>query len=108
VIPHDTRWVPSRVEQQAFELLVRVRVAVVAPAAEVDVADSPQIGVSFAKRGLHPMDLGALAHLLKSFTLDGDILAVVGLLAGTAAGWTLTNYYEQQIRTRKLKVNRKS
>jgi hypothetical protein len=54
------------------------------------------------------MHLGALPHLLKAFTLDDSILAVVALLAGTAAGWTLTNYYDQLIRTRKLKVNRKS
>lgn len=54
---------------------------------------------------MHP---GALPHLLSAFTLDGSILAVVALLAGTAAGWTLANYHDQQIRTRKLKVNRKS
>jgi hypothetical protein len=54
------------------------------------------------------MDLGALPHLLNSLTLDDSVLAVVALLAGTVAGWTLTNYHDQQIRTRKLKVNRKS
>lgn len=54
------------------------------------------------------MDLGALPHLLNAFTLDDSILAVVALVAGTVAGWTLTNYHDQQIRMRKLKVNRKS
>ena len=48
-----------------------------------------------------------LPHLLNSFRLDDSILAVVALVAGTAAGWTLTNWRDQQIRMRKLKVNRK-
>ena len=54
------------------------------------------------------MGLGALPHLLNAFTLDGSILAVVALVAGSVAGWTLANYHDQQIRMRKLKVNRKS
>jgi hypothetical protein len=54
------------------------------------------------------MDLGVLTHLLNSLAPDDGILAVVGLLAGTAAGWALANYHDQQTRTRKLKVNRKS
>ena len=54
------------------------------------------------------MDPGVLTHLLNSFALDDGILAVVGLLACTAAGWALANYYDQLTRARKLKDNRKS
>jgi len=71
-------------------------------------ADSRQTGISFTKRGYHSMDLGSLPHLLNSFTLDDSSLALVALLAGMAGGWALTNWRDQQLRTRKLKVNRKS
>jgi hypothetical protein len=54
------------------------------------------------------MDLGSLPHLLNSFTLDDSSLALLALLAGMAGGWTLTHWRDQQLRTRKLKVNRKS
>jgi hypothetical protein len=50
---------------------------------------------------------GPLPHFLNSVRLDGCILAVLALLAGTAAGWTLTNWRDQQVRLRKLKLNRK-
>jgi hypothetical protein len=87
---------------------VRLRGAVIPPTAEVNVADSRQTGYSFTKRGIPPMDPGTLSHLLHSLTLDGSILAVVALLTGAVAGWTLTNWHDQQLQTRKLKVNRKS
>jgi hypothetical protein len=52
--------------------------------------------------------LGSLSHLLSSFTLDDSSLALIALLAGMAAGWTLTNWRDQQLRAKKLKANRKS
>jgi hypothetical protein len=57
--------------------------------------------------GFHSMDLSLLPHLLNSFRVDGTILAVVALLTGATAGWTLTNWHDQQLRARKVKVNRK-
>jgi hypothetical protein len=53
------------------------------------------------------MDLGSLPHLFNSITLDDSSLALIALLAGMAGGWTLTNWRDQQLRTKKLKVNRK-
>jgi hypothetical protein len=53
------------------------------------------------------MNLGSLAALLHSFTLDDSSLALIALLAGMAGGWLLTNWRDQQLRTKKLKVNRK-
>ncbi len=54
------------------------------------------------------MDLGGLPHFLNLLRLDDSLRAVLALLAGTAAGWTLTNWRDQQLRSRKLKVNRKA
>jgi hypothetical protein len=53
------------------------------------------------------MDLGSLAHLLNSFTLDDSSLALIALLAGMAGGYLLTNWRDQQLRTKKLKIDRK-
>jgi hypothetical protein len=53
------------------------------------------------------MDHGSLAHLLNTVTLDDSSLALIALLAGMAAGYLLTNWRDQQLRTRKLKVTRK-
>jgi hypothetical protein len=61
----------------------------------------------FAKRGLSTMDLSALGSFLGSFTLDDSSLALIALLAGMAGGWTLTNWRDQQLRTKKLKADRK-
>jgi hypothetical protein len=60
-----------------------------------------------AKRGLISMDLSALGSMLGHFTLDDSSLALIALLAGMAGGWTLTNWRDQQLRTKKLKANRK-
>jgi hypothetical protein len=60
-----------------------------------------------AKRGFAAMDLGSLPHLFANFTLDDSSLALIALLAGMAGGWTLTNWRDNQLRTKKLKVNRK-
>jgi hypothetical protein len=60
-----------------------------------------------AERGFTAMDLGSLTHLLNSVTLDDSSLALIALLAGMAAGYLLTNWRDQQLRTRKLKVTRK-
>ena len=57
--------------------------------------------------GFTAMDLGSLTHLLNSVTLDDSSLALIALLAGMAAGYLLTNWRDQQLRTRKLKINRK-
>ena len=62
---------------------------------------------SVAKRGLTQMDLSALGSILGHFTLDDSSLALIALLAGMAGGWTLTNWRDQQLRTKKLKANRK-
>ena len=53
------------------------------------------------------MDLSALGALVGSFTLDDSSLALIALLAGMAGGWTLTNRRDQQLRTKKLKADRK-
>ena len=53
------------------------------------------------------MDFSSLSSLLSSFTLDDSSLALIALLAGMAAGWTLTNWRDQQLRMKKLKANRK-
>jgi hypothetical protein len=53
------------------------------------------------------MALSHLSSLLASFTLDDSSLALIALLAGMAGGWTLTNWRDQQLRTKKLKANRK-
>jgi hypothetical protein len=53
------------------------------------------------------MDLSHWGSLLNSFTLDDSSLALIALLAGMAGGWTLTNWRDQQLRTKKLKANRK-
>jgi hypothetical protein len=45
------------------------------------------------------------AHFLSSFSLDHSALALIGLLAGMAGGWTLTNWHDQRVRTKKLKIN---
>ena len=53
------------------------------------------------------MDLGSLPHLFANFTLDDSSLALIALLAGVAGGYILTNWRDQQLRTKKLKINRK-
>jgi hypothetical protein len=53
------------------------------------------------------MDLGSFGSLFSSLTLDDSSLALIALLAGMAGGWTLTNWRDQQLRTKKLKANRK-
>jgi hypothetical protein len=80
-------------------------------------ADSPMRGVccyvlfqrgdSISKWGITTMDSGSLAHLFNSVTLDDSSLALIALLAGMAAGYLLTNWRDQQLRARKLKINRK-
>jgi hypothetical protein len=60
-----------------------------------------------AKRGMTAMDLGTFGSLFSSLTLDDSSLALIALLAGMAGGWILTNWRDQQLRTKKLKANRK-
>jgi hypothetical protein len=62
-------------------------------------------GTTQAKRGFAAMDLGSLPHLFASLT--DSSLALIALLAGMAGGWTLTNWRDNQLRTKKLKINRK-
>jgi hypothetical protein len=64
-------------------------------------------GDTHTRRGFAAMDLGSLPHLFNSLTLDDSSLALIALLAGMAGGWTLTNWRDQQLRTKKLKINRK-
>jgi hypothetical protein len=64
-------------------------------------------GTTHAKRGFAAMDLGSLPHLFANFTLDDSSLALIALLAGMAGGYILTNWRDQQLRTKKLKINRK-
>ena len=64
-------------------------------------------GHTHTRRGFAAMDLGSLPHLFNSLTLDDSSLALIALLAGMAGGWTLTNWRDQQLRTKKLKINRK-
>jgi hypothetical protein len=47
-----------------------------------------------------------LLSSLGSLTLDDSSLALIALLAGMAGGWTLTNWWEQQVRTKKLKARK--
>jgi hypothetical protein len=49
---------------------------------------------------------GSLPHFLSSFTLDDSSLALIALLAGMAGGWALTNWRDQQLKTKKMKINR--
>jgi hypothetical protein len=56
---------------------------------------------------LRSMDLSLIGSLLGSFSLDDSSLALIALLAGMAGGWLLTNWWDQQLRTKKLKANRK-
>jgi len=53
------------------------------------------------------MDLSSLGSLISSLTLDDSSLALIALLAGMAGGWFLTNWWDQQLRMKKLKANRK-
>jgi hypothetical protein len=53
------------------------------------------------------MDLSSLVSLIGSLTLDDSSLALIALLAGMAGGWLLTNWWDQQLRMKKLKANRK-
>jgi hypothetical protein len=53
------------------------------------------------------MDLSFIGSLLGSFSLDDSSLALIALLAGMSGGWLLTNWWDQQLRTKKLKANRK-
>jgi uncharacterized membrane protein YeaQ/YmgE (transglycosylase-associated protein family) len=54
------------------------------------------------------MDVSTIGSLLGSLSLDDSSLALIALLAGMAGGWLLTNWWDQQLRTKKLKANRKS
>ena len=67
----------------------------------LDGKNRPNVG-SFAA-----MDLGSLSQLIGSFTLDDNSLALIALLAGMAGGWMLNNWRDQQLRTKKLKIDRK-
>jgi hypothetical protein len=60
-----------------------------------------------AKRGFTSMDLGFLSSLFSSFALDDSSLAFIALLAGMFGGWMLNNWRDQQLRTKKLKADRK-
>jgi hypothetical protein len=53
------------------------------------------------------MDVSTIGSLLGSLSLDDSSLALIALLAGMAGGWLLTNWWDQQLRTKKLKANRK-
>jgi len=53
------------------------------------------------------MEFGTLSQLIGSFTLDDSSLALIALLAGMAGGWMINNWRDQQLRTKKLKVERK-
>jgi hypothetical protein len=53
------------------------------------------------------MDFGSLSQLIGSFTLDDSSLALIALLAGMGGGWLLNHWRDQQLRTKKLKVDRK-
>jgi hypothetical protein len=53
------------------------------------------------------MDLSSLGSLIGSLSLDDSSLALIALLAGMAGGWLLTNWWDQQLRMKKLKANRK-
>ena len=53
------------------------------------------------------MDLSSLGSLIGSLSLDDSSLALIALLAGMAGGWVLTNWWDQQLRMKKLKANRK-
>ena len=53
------------------------------------------------------MDLSFIGSLLGSLSLDDSSLALIALLAGMSGGWLLTNWWDQQLRTKKLKANRK-
>jgi uncharacterized membrane protein YidH (DUF202 family) len=52
------------------------------------------------------MDFSSLGSLLGSLSLDDSSLALIALLAGMAGGWTLTNWRDQQLRTKKLKAKK--
>jgi len=54
------------------------------------------------------MDLSSFGSLLGSLSLDDSSIALIALLAGMTGGWLLTNWWDQQLRTKKLKANRKS
>jgi len=60
-----------------------------------------------AKRGFAVMEFGSLSQLVSSFALDDSSLALIALLAGMAGGWMLNNWRDQQLRTKKLKIDRK-
>jgi len=60
-----------------------------------------------AKRGFCSMEFGTLSQLIGSFALDDSSLALIALLAGMAGGWMINNWRDQQLRTKKLKVERK-
>jgi hypothetical protein len=52
------------------------------------------------------MDFSSLGSLLGSFSLDDSSLALIALLAGMAGGYVLTNWRDQQLRTKKLKAKK--
>jgi len=53
------------------------------------------------------MDLSSFGSLIASLSLDDSSLALIALLAGMAGGWLLTNWWDQQLRVKKLKADRK-
>jgi hypothetical protein len=53
------------------------------------------------------MDFESLSQLIGSFALDDSSLALIALLVGMAGGWMLNNWRDQQLRTKKLKIDRK-
>jgi len=64
-------------------------------------------GITQAKRGFCCNGSWSLPHLFANFTLDDSSLALIALLAGMAGGYILTNWRDQQLRTKKLKIDRK-
>ena len=52
------------------------------------------------------MDFSVLGSVFGSVSLDDSSLALIALLAGMAAGWTLTNWRDQQLRTKRLKAKK--
>ncbi|HVW69368.1 MAG TPA: hypothetical protein VHB68_10365 [Steroidobacteraceae bacterium] len=52
------------------------------------------------------VSLESLQHLVSSIALNDSSLALIALLGGMAAGWIFTNWREQQVRTKRAKIDR--
>lgn len=52
------------------------------------------------------MDFSSLGSLFGALSLDDSSLALIALLGGMAAGYILTNWRDQQLRTKKLKAKK--